>query len=76
MGEYDNVEERLNQALVYFQELETQIGRTFAELGELARARGDGILARDFFSEILIAFEGLGAEPDVARMRTTLKSLQ
>src|SRR4029079_2938035 len=42
-GEYSAAEKRLQQALVLFQQMETrwQIGRTFATLGDLERARAN-----------------------------------
>ena len=74
-GEYAEAEPRLQQALETFQKLGTrwQQGRTFFELGELAKAqdRRDG--AHDYFSQSLAAFEDMGAVPDVSRARAALR---
>jgi tetratricopeptide (TPR) repeat protein len=76
-GDYEKAEERLNQAMELFQGLETrwQIGRTIYELAELAFARTDTEEARDYFSRALVAFEGIGANPDAVRTREALRSL-
>ncbi len=76
-GDYLEAEARLNQALDLFQELETgwQIGRTLYELAELAIARVDHTVARDYFSRALVAFEEIGANPDALRTRDALRSL-
>lgn len=73
-SEYAEAEERLNQALALFQELDTrwQIGCTFFELGELALAQSDTITARDHFAQALAAFEAMRATPDVARTRAAM----
>lgn len=75
--EYEEAEARLNQALGIFQELETrwQIGRTLNELAELALVRRETAQAYDYFSRALVAFEAIGAEPDAARIRAALESL-
>ena len=77
MGDYAQAEARLNQALEFFQELDTgwPIGRTLYELAELAFAREDHTEARDHFSRALVAFEEIGANPDAARTREALRSL-
>jgi tetratricopeptide (TPR) repeat protein len=76
-GDYAEAEVRLNQALELFQGLETrwQIGRAFYELAELALARADTAEARDYFSRALVAFEGIGANPDAVRTREALRTL-
>ena len=74
-GEYAAAEARFNQALELFEEMETrwQIGRTLAEMGELALARSKPSAARDFYSRALAAFEGLQAAPDEERTRVALE---
>jgi tetratricopeptide (TPR) repeat protein len=76
-GEYPEAQVRLNQAMDLFKELETpwQIGRTYFELGELARANSEDDLARDYFSQAMAFFEELGAAPDADRTSVVLKSL-
>jgi len=74
-GEHAEAEARLNQALELFEELEArwQIGRTLAELGELALAQSNTDAARDYFSRALVAFEALQAVPDMERTREALE---
>jgi len=76
-GDYVEAEAHLNQALDLFQELETrwQIGRTLFELAELAMARADQKEARDYYSRALVTFEEMGANPDAARTREAMRSL-
>lgn len=76
-GEYIEAETRLNKALDIFEGLETrwQIGRTSAELAELALAQTNTTEAHGYFSRALAMFEEIGAEPDAARIRTALESL-
>ena len=76
-GKYDQANVRLHQALVLFQDLDTrwQIGRTLAELGELAVARAETTTARDYYSRALTAFEEMKAAPAAARMRAALAAL-
>jgi tetratricopeptide (TPR) repeat protein len=76
-GEYAEAEARLNQALELFQKLETrwQIGRTLYELADLAQARGELALARDYYSRALTMFEDMAALPDVARTQAALVKL-
>ena len=76
-GEYAQAEARLNQALELFQELETrwQIGRTLYELADLAQARGEPALARDYYSRALVTFEDLDALPDLARTEAAMMEL-
>src|SRR3990172_1248948 len=60
-GEYAEAEARLNQALALFQELETrwQLGRTLAELGELALAQRETVSARGYFQRALDLFDSM-----------------
>jgi tetratricopeptide (TPR) repeat protein len=76
-GEYAEAEARLNQALELFQELETrwQIGRTLYELADLAQARGEPALARDYYSQALVKFEDIEALPDMARTQAAMLEL-
>jgi tetratricopeptide (TPR) repeat protein len=73
-GYLDKSRTRLQESLEIFAALETrwQAGRTFFELGELARARGDQESARASFSQALAAFETLQARPDAERARRGL----
>jgi len=76
-GEYARAEAQLNQALELFQELETrwQIGRTLFEMADLARARGEPALARDYYSRALGRFEDIEALPDMARTQAAMVEL-
>jgi tetratricopeptide (TPR) repeat protein len=77
-GDYEQAEDKLNQALELFQGLETrwQIGRTFYEFAELALAKTDTEEARRYFSLALAAFEDMRAVPDAERTRAALASLK
>ena len=76
-GEYARAEAQLNQALELFQELETrwQIGRTLYELADLAQARGEPALARDYLSRALVTFEDIKALPDMTRTQAAILEL-
>ena len=76
-GAFAEAEERFAQALTLFEEQGTrwQTGRTLAELGELALAKGDDSGARDYYGRALATFEGMEALPDVERMRAALQAL-
>jgi tetratricopeptide (TPR) repeat protein len=73
-GDLEKAEQYLKQALETFGGLEArwQAGRTFSELGELARSRGDLEYSRQNFEKALEAFEALGARLDGERVRRTL----
>lgn len=73
-GEYDAANERLTQALKIFNALGTrwQIARTLAEFGALEEARRNQAAAREYYSRALKDFDGLRAEPDIARIATRL----
>ena len=75
-GEYSAAKTRLNRALALFEELDTrwQIGRTLFELAELNRIIEDTTEAQDYFSRALVAFEEMGAVPDMARTQAALES--
>ena len=70
-GRYDEAQSRLQEALEIFEGLNArwQIGRTRAELAQLARARGDEDAAEAHFAAALAEFEALGAVPDFERTR-------
>ncbi len=76
-GEYRKSEARLKQALARFTELDTrwQLGRTYFELGTLARAQGDTTAATRNFTNALAEFERLGAGPDLSRAQAALAEL-
>ncbi len=76
-GDQREAESRLKRALEMFMGLDTrwQVGRTYLELGESARARMATPAAREFYLEALTAFEEQGAAPDAARTRAALESL-
>jgi tetratricopeptide (TPR) repeat protein len=75
-GEYAQAENRLNQALEMFWEMDTrwQIGRTYSEVAELKLAQGDLEQAKQYYSQALDSFEQVGARPDAARIRQVLGS--
>ena len=76
--EYLEAEAQLTQALEFFNALETrwQIGRTLFELGELAAARADAAVAREYYSRALSSFDEVQAFPDAARTRAALRALE
>ncbi|MBL8163944.1 MAG: tetratricopeptide repeat protein [Anaerolineae bacterium] len=77
MSDYQDAELWLTKALEIFEKLETrwQIGRTFYELGELARLQDNTTAAYSYYSKALANFEALGAAPDANRTRTALDRL-
>jgi tetratricopeptide (TPR) repeat protein len=70
-GRYTESQIRFDQAMEIFQQMNTrwQIGRTYVELGELALARADHTIAREYFSRALSEFETMGATADLALTR-------
>lgn len=74
-GDHAKAEARLRLALELFLAVGTrwQIGRTYMELGEVARA--DRRLARSHFEQALALFEAMGAIPDAERARQALADL-
>jgi len=76
-GEYSEAESRLKQALDLFIDLNTryQIARTLLELGELAADQSNVPTARDHFTRALMAFEAMGALPDLTRTREKMAVL-
>ena len=75
-GDYAESEGRLLNALELFEHLGTrwQIGRTWFELGELAKAQKNMSKARDYFQRALGTFADMHAVPDEVRTRTMLES--
>jgi tetratricopeptide (TPR) repeat protein len=77
-GEFDPAQMRFTHALELFQSLGTrwQIGRTFAEFGELELSRQDSSRAHEYFSRALTEFELISAVPDATRTRERLENLR
>ena len=75
--EINRAEARLNKALEIFDSLGMgwQTGRTLAELGNLAKARNDNSMAREFFSKAREQFKMIQANPDMERIHTTLEEI-
>ncbi|MDX1614076.1 MAG: hypothetical protein R3300_07170 [Candidatus Promineifilaceae bacterium] len=75
--EYGEAETRLTEALALFGERDAhwQIGRTLAEMAELALAQSDKAGARDYYGRALVEFEAIGARPDMERIRTALEAV-
>ena len=73
--EFSQAEDRLNRALVSFQNMGTrwQVGRTLVELGLLNYARGELALAGDFFRKALVEFARLAASRDTKRVQALLE---
>ena len=76
-GEYDQAQDRLQQALDIFTQHEArwQIGRTYFELGRLDQDRADGAASIGHFTNALVEFEKQGAVPDADRTRAALAEL-
>jgi tetratricopeptide (TPR) repeat protein len=76
-GEYGQAGERLNRALESFSEIGArwQVGRTYVELAELARARHDRTTATEHLDHAQVEFEALQAAPDLVRARAALAEL-
>jgi tetratricopeptide (TPR) repeat protein len=76
-GEREEAEANFSQALETFRAYGArwQIGRTLAELGELAQAGGNITSARDCYTQALAEFEALRAAPAAARMRELVAHL-
>jgi tetratricopeptide (TPR) repeat protein len=76
-GEPSRAQARLQQALELFAELGTgwQTGRTYLELGAVARAQSDTAAATRHFTDALAEFERQGAAPDVIRAQAALATL-
>lgn len=77
MGDYEQAESSLSQALELFSDLDTayQVGQTLFELGDLAIVAEAADRAREELTRSLLVFESLGAAPDVARVRSLLQGL-
>ncbi len=76
-GDFENAEKKLREALAFFEQLDTpwQQGRTLSALGELSRARGDPLQARDHFTRALALFDAMEARRDAEKTRGLLKNL-
>lgn len=76
-GEHGEAVSRLNQAMEIFTELEAgwQIGRTYYEMGEVARSLSDMTRARNYYNQALAAFEAMKAMPYVERTQKALDIL-
>ena len=76
-GDYKLAEERLQEALALFVDLDTQwqIGRTRLELAKLELARAEAEVAEEHFSRALELFEVLQAQPDIARTKAALAAM-
>jgi tetratricopeptide (TPR) repeat protein len=76
-GEHSQAQARLEQALELFSKLETawQAGRTYFELGAVARAQSDTAAATRHFTDALAEFERQGAGPDLIRTQAALAEL-
>jgi tetratricopeptide (TPR) repeat protein len=77
VGETVEAVDRLNKALEIFVKLEAgwQIGRTYHELGEVARSVSEVGRAGEYFNHALSAFESMNAIPDIERTRAALGAL-
>ena len=77
VSQYAESQIQFDRALVIFQQMNTrwQIGRTLFELGELAVARADNIIAREYFTRALSEFEMMDALPDMIRTHEKLESV-
>lgn len=76
--EYEQSEDRLQQALKIFEDigLRWQRGRTLYDMGELAKLRGKNDLSREMFTQALVEFEGVQANPDAERTRALLGEIE
>lgn len=76
-GEHVEAVSRLNQAMEIFTDLQMgwQIGRTYFEMGEVARGLAEAERARGFYSQALAAFEAMKAGPDIERTQGVLGTL-
>jgi tetratricopeptide (TPR) repeat protein len=76
-GDYGRAAEHLRRALYSFEKIETrwQLGRTLAELGELAAAQTNYGRANDYYVQALEAFTAMEANPDSLRAQKALDSL-
>lgn len=76
-GEPAKAIRRLNEAMQIFTQLDMkwQIGRTFFEMGEVARNISETSRARDFYHRAMAAFETMEALPDLERIQALLTGL-
>lgn len=77
-GEYDQAEKRFLKALEIFESMGStwQIGRTLAEMGELAARRNQNERSQEFFHGALKAFEKIQAKPDINKVIDTMEKLK
>lgn len=76
-GEREEAKANFSQALETFRAYGArwQIGRTLAEMGELAQAGGNAAAARDLYTQALAEYEALRATPGAARLRESIAGL-
>jgi hypothetical protein len=76
-AQFPEADRRLKQAVEIFEGLETrwQLGRTFFELGELAKASSEEDRAGELYRAAFQAFESMQANPDAARARSAMEAL-
>lgn len=76
-GEHSEAEKRIEAALEIYEELgmKWQSGRTIYEMGKLALAKSENEAAREHFTRAQELFDGLGADPDVARTAVEIDRL-
>ncbi len=76
-GEHAESAARLAQSLSLFEELGArwQQGRTWLEMGELARVQQETAAARSHFERARALFEEMGARPDAERAEASLNAL-
>lgn len=76
-GEYKLAKEQFEKSLEIFNALDTQwqLGRTYFELGELARLQENSESASDCYSLAIKSYEMMEAVPFIQQARTALESL-
>jgi tetratricopeptide (TPR) repeat protein len=76
-GEVEESETHLRQALQMFAELNTrwQLGRTYAEMAELAHDQAKDEKARGLYVKAIDAFEAMGAAPDLKRAQDAVSRI-
>lgn len=75
--EFDQSEEKLNQALEIFERLGMtwQSGRTLAELGMVAQAKNELSKAAEFFTRAGQLFEAIHARPDLEKINEVIANI-
>lgn len=76
-GEHIEAVTRLNQAMEIFTALDMgwQIGRTYFEMGEVARSLSEVERAKGYYNQALAVFEKMKATPYLERTRASLGAL-